>query len=201
MDGNVHWFGVPGIVNGLAVLRDEESNSLWDHITGECFDGPHAGKRLPFWGIDMTTVEAELATHPDVILLKSPRIPFFKSTMMNLAIGKEFINKEGTTLIPMFRRSMHSAIDDRLPEGENGLGVMTDDHQAKFYPMSAIPKGGQIEDEFLGRTLIIERGAIDGVPRAKWADSDGPNGNGRPMQLLTRWYGFSFTYPGCDIYS
>ena len=182
-------------MNGLAVLRDEESNSLWDNITGECFDGPLVGQRLPFWGIDITTVEAELQSHPNVILLKSPGLPFFKSTMMNVAIGKNFIDKKGTTLPGFFRRSMHSDIDPRLPEGENGLGVMTDDHQAKFYPMSAIPKGERIEDDWMGRTLIVQRGAIDGVPRAKWAD-----GNGRPMQLLTRWYGFSFTYPDCEIY-
>lgn len=114
---------------------------------------------------------------------------------MNTLIGKTFIEKEGTTLLGHFRKSMNSDIDPRLPEGENGLGIMTDDHQAKFYPMSAIPKGSVIEDDWLGRKLIVQRGALDGVPRAKWAD-----GSGRPMQLLTRWYGFSFTYPNCDIY-
>lgn len=188
---------MPGIVNGLAVLRDEESNSLWDHITGECFDGPLAGERLPFWGIDMTTVEAELAAHPDVILLKSPKIPFFKSTLMNIGIGTHFIEKEGTHLPGFFRRSMHSEVDPRLPEGENGLGLMTDDHQGKFYPMSAIPKGEQIEDEWMGEKIIVARGPIDGVPRARWANKEI---KGRPMQLLTRWYGFSFTYPDCEIY-
>jgi len=40
-------------------MRDEETESLWDHITGECFDGPLIGERLAFWGVEMTTVEAD----------------------------------------------------------------------------------------------------------------------------------------------
>jgi hypothetical protein len=28
-----------------------------------------------------------------------------------------------------------------------------------------------------------------------WADT-----GEQPMQLLSRWYGFSFTYAGCEIY-
>ena len=48
----------------------------------------------------------------------------------------------------------------------------------------------------MDRPIKIERSAIDGVPKATWLD------NGEvPMQLLTRWYGFSFTYPGCLIYA
>ena len=90
---------------------------------------------------------------------------------------------------------MHSKIDPRLPKGEQGLGVMNGVDHGKFYPMRAIPKGGAIEDQWLDRPLRIERGAIDGVPFAHWVDN-----NESPMQLLTRWYGFSFTYPNCDIY-
>jgi hypothetical protein len=60
--------------------------------------------------------------------------------------------------------------------------------------MSQIPVEG-IDDQWLGRILHIQRGAIDGVPRAKWQ-----NTNEEPLQLLSRWYGFSFTYPQCEIF-
>ena len=97
-------------------------------------------------------------------------------------------------LPPFFRRTMAGAIDDRLDKMTQGLGVIVD-KMAKYYPMSAVPKGGSIEDVWMDRPIKIERGAIDGVPKATWLD------NGEvPMQLLTRWYGFSFTYPGCKIY-
>ena len=176
-------------------MRDEETKSLWDHITGECFEGPLAGQTLDFWPVNMTTVAAERANHPQTILLKSNHWSFM-GLLMKISMGRQsLINKEGTSLDRMFRNSMHSAIDPRLPEGEQGLGVMDELNGGKFYPMRAIPKGGAIEDQWLGRTLRIERGAIDGVPFARWVDNNQP-----PMQLLTRWYGFSFTYPNCDIY-
>ena len=176
-------------------MRDDESMSLWDHITGECFDGALTGRRLPFWGVELTTVEAELADYPDVILIQSESMPWY-ARLMRFVFGKSLINKEGTILMPHFRNSMNGDIDERLPEGENGLGIMDEDNNAKFYPLNAIAKGGSITDQWQGRELIITRGRIDGTPRAKWADT-----GEKPMQLLTRWYGFSFTYPGCDIYS
>ena len=175
-------------------MRDEETESLWDHITGECFDGPLEGHRLDFWPVHLTNVSAELAAHPETILLKSGyRSP---KTLVMGALGKRMsYNREGTILAPHFRNSMSSEIDQRLPEGEQGLGLMDDVKQGKFYPIKVIPLGGSIEDEWLGRTVRIERNALDGVPIATWIDS-----GEMPMQLLSRWYGFSFTYPGCEIY-
>lgn len=182
-------------------MRDVESNSLWDHITGECFEGPLKDQKMDFWGIDMTTVEAELLSHPDVIMLQSPGTPFLMSTAMNTITGTKFINKEKGKIMfpPGFRKTMNAEIDSRLPEGENGLGVMDDTYRAKYYPLSVIPKGGSIEDEWMGRRLIVERGPIDGAPKAHWADAADPDD--KPMQLLSRWYGFAFTYPACEIYT
>ena len=195
IDGKVHWFGVAGMANGLAVMRDEETESLWDHITGECFEGPLAGRNLDFWPVSMTTVAAERANHPETILLKSDHRSLISMLMKMIVRRQSLINNKGTFLPPGFRGSMHSTIDSRLPEGEQGLGVMDGLNGGKFYPMRAIPKEGAIEDQWLGRKLRVERRAIDGVPFARWLDDDEP-----PMQLLTRWYGFSFSYPNCDIY-
>ena len=189
------WFGVVGLANGLAVMRDEETMSLWDHITGECFDGPLAGHRLDFWPVSLTNVSAERARHPDTTLLQSG-YRSIKSTIMGKVVGKRIsYQSEGTMLGPHFRRTMANVIDPRLPEGEQGLGLMDKDNQAKFYPVNMIPEGGVLEDVWLGRPIRIERNALDGVPKAKWSD----NGE-EPMQLISRWYGFSFTYPDCAIY-
>lgn len=192
----MHWFGVPGLANGLAVIRDEETESLWDHITGECFDGPLEGQRLEFWYVSLTNVAAELAAHPDTILLKSAHTSL-KSAFMKGVLSKRLsYSNEKTVLAPHFRKSMSQEIDPRLPEGEQGLGLMDDLAHGKFYPVKLIPKGGAIEDEWLERPLRIERNALDGVPFATWVDT-----GEAPMQLLSRWYGFSFTYPDCEIFS
>lgn len=192
----MHWFGVPGLANGLAVMRDEETRSLWDHITGECFEGPLKGKRLDFWPVQLTNVATQLEKYPDTILYKSDHRSL-KSMVMKFAANRRLrYSRKGTVLPPHFRRSMHGDIDPRLPEGEQGLGVMDKMNRGKFYPVRMIPNGGQIEDEWQGRKIIIERCADDGVPKARFAD-----GGSEPMQLLSRWYGFAFTYPDCEIYS
>jgi len=113
--------------------------------------------------------------------------------------GRNLINSQSQRLPPNFRSSMSKAVDPRFPLREQGLGVIdgAGAYQGKFYPMAAIPKGGQIEDIWQGRALVVTRSEVDGVPRAHWADDAEDDG---PMQLLTRWYGFSFTYPDCEIY-
>lgn len=177
-------------------MRDEETESLWDHITGECFEGPLEGRRLDFWYVQLTNVGAERRKHPNTVLLTSSHRSL-KSGFMKAMLGKRMsYSKEGTILAPHFRSSMHKEIDPRLPEGTQGLGLMDDLDRGKFYPVNLIPIGGEIEDEWLGRELRIVRDAIDGVPFATWVDNEEA-----PMQLLSRWYGFSFTYPGCEIYT
>jgi len=187
------------MANGLLLMRDEETNSLWDHITGECFEGPLTGERLPFWGIEMATVESALHTDVDLVLLKSDSM-FLMRMVMSLGnamtIGQTFINSKPKKIFRPFRATMSAEPDARLPERTQGLGVMDEEHHGKFYPLGALPEDGQIEDLWQGRRLVISRSQIDGVPKARWAD-----GEDGPMQLLTRWYGFAFTYPDCEIYS
>ena len=185
---------MPGVANGLAVMRDEETESYWDHITGDCFEGALIGQKMPFWPVSLTTVAAELEAYPDSVMIHSNSLPFF-ARFMSLIFGNNLIGKRGNFLPPRFRRSMHREIDARRPEMEQGLGVINEHDEGKFYPMRSIPKGGKEEDVWNGRVLIIERNETDGVPFARWKESNEP-----PMQLLTRWYGFSFTYPNCDIF-
>ncbi len=192
MNGRVHWFGAAGLANGLAILADEETRSRWDHITGEAFDGPLAGQQLDVWPIEITTVDAALARYPAVKLLcsrhQSPLHWFF-----NFAQRGSFINRK-SFLPPGFRNTMSQAVDPRLDELAQGLGVIDGD-RGKFFPMASLAKGEQIDDNWRGRPLRVERRMDDGVLVARWLDDEAS-----PMQLLTRWYGFSFTYPGCEIY-
>ena len=96
-------------------------------------------------------------------------------------------------LPPPFYASMSRQIDPRLPRLTQGFGVIAGG-KARYYPISVIPMEG-LEDAWGARILHIARGALDGVPQARWKDT-----GEFPMQLLSRWYGFSFTYPYCEIY-
>ena len=172
-------------------MSDKDSWSIWDHITGECFQGRHEGKQLDVWPIYLTNVEAALIDYPDLTVSFSG-FKGFKARLLQM-MNRKKIDSKGF-FPPFFRMTMAGKIDARLDKMTQGLGVIVG-MMGKYYPMSAVPKGGSIEDVWMDRPIKIERGAIDGVPKAIWLD------NGEvPMQLLTRWYGFSFTYPGCEIY-
>ena len=98
--------------------------------------------------------------------------------------------------IPLpFHRLMSKPIDPRLMKLTQELGVI-DGKRTKYNPMDRIPKGERITDKLGKRFIIVDRSGLDGIPRAYWK-----NTSEMPMQLLSRCYGFAFTYPNCEIYS
>jgi hypothetical protein len=190
VNDQVHHFGAIGLTNGLAILADRETRTHWDHITGEAIAGPLMGSQLDVWSFRMTTVAAALMEYPDITVSPSN----FRSFRRRLAqsLYPRFIH--GKVWLPgFFHTSMNEPIDARLDKLTQGLGVIVG-NKAKYYPMSQIPAKG-LYDQWLGHILHVQRGAIDGVPRARWQDT-----NEEPLQLLSRWYGFSFTYPQCEIF-
>ena len=190
MNNRIHHFGAIGLTNGLAVLADRETRTHWDHITGEAISGPLVGSNLEVWPFHMTTVATALAEHPNITVSQST----YSSFRRNLAqiLYPKFIH--GKVWLPgFFYVSMSEPVDPRLDRLTQGLGVIVG-NKAKYYPMQRSPLNG-LQDHWLGRILSVQRGTIDGVPRAHWQDT-----NEEPMQLLSRWYGFSFTYPHCEIY-
>lgn len=172
-------------------MSDTETSSRWDHITGEAFDGPLEGKKLEVWPVRMTTVRAALAETPEIELYFSAYFSVW--WWLNQRWYPRFIKPVKLMIPPPFYLSMGHSIDPRLTRQEQGLGVIVEKH-ARYYPVKSIPKNG-IEDNWNGRILYVKLNELDGVSYARWNDTDE-----RPMQLLTRWYGFSFTYPGCAIW-
>ncbi len=190
MNGEIHHFGTIGLTNGLAILADRETRTHWDHITGEALAGPLKGYQLDVFPVHITTVAAALAEHPNIEISLSA----YRSLKRKMAqlLYSHFIH--GNVWLPgFFYASMDEPIDRRLDKLTQGLGVIVG-KKAKYYPLNQIPLDG-IRDPWLGRILRVRRNEISGVPSARWEDS-----NEEPMQLLSRWYGFSFTYPQCEIY-
>ena len=185
IDGNIHHFSAGGLYNGLVLLIDDESRTYWDHISGRAVHGRLAGSQLEIWGIGMSSVQAALQDDPELLLHKSQQS--FTGRIMSFAAKHNMLREK---LPPGFRRTMGQA-DDRLREMEMGLGLIGSDVR-KFYPLSAIRSG--IEDEIDGKRVKITISAIDGIPSAVFDDGM------RPLQLFTRWYGFSYTFTGCQIY-
>ena len=179
--------------NGLALLRDEESGTFWDHITGEALHGPLAGTRLDIWPIALTTVEAALAEYESVTLQRSDHRSL-KKWLLEAGSGRKQSLAHGPGRLPPFFRNTMGQVDDRLPEMTQGLGIF-EGQRGVFYPMDRIPPGG-LEDLWQGRRILLRKGALDRIPRAIYADDP----NSRPMQLLMRWYGFCLSFSEVSIY-
>lgn len=176
-------------------MWDYETQTYWDHITGEAVHGALKGYQLDIWGVEMTTVEAALAEYEKITFYDSSHrslLSMFQGFVFRFLHGDGYIHGTGG-LPPHFRETMQET-DKRLPEMTQGLGIF-EDEQAIFYPMDVIPAEG-IEDTWQGRRICIRKGEIDRVPYAVYMDDTSE----RPMQLLTRWYGFSLTFPETAIY-
>ena len=73
MDGRVLHYEWAGLDNGLSLLRDFETGSIWNHITGEAVFGPLDGVRLDTYNLLQTTVDAALKAYPDIDVAISDR--------------------------------------------------------------------------------------------------------------------------------
>ena len=194
VNGNVHHFAAAGLYNGLALLRDEESGTFWDHITGEALHGPLAGAQLDIWGVEITTVEAARAEYKTLELHHSDHHSL-KKWLMGAFLGRgKGVVHTPRKLMPLFRKTMQD-VDDRLPEMTQGLGIF-EGTQGVFYPMDQIPPEG-VRDLWQGRAIIVRKGVIDKIPFAVYEEDQ----SSRPMQLLMRWYGFCLTFSESRICS
>jgi len=115
--------------------------------------------------------------------------------------------------------------DTRRPRMDIGLGVWTGSTR-RFYPMELLRQRGALIDRIEGRHLLVYVEPETATPAAMFVRAKGAAINGRevrlddgsivrmgillnrdgkrqnverPQQLFTRWYGFSLTFPGCEI--
>lgn len=171
-------------------MGDDETQSYWNHITGLCVHGPMEGKQLEVFPIEHTTVSSALKMTPQLqIAFSKPSIVMrLISPIMKRAHRKAF-------LPPGFRKTM-GEVDNRLPEMTSGLGIITKEVQ-RFYPVYKVKENdNKIVDTFNGKIIVVCFNPDDQVLYAEFKDqNDQP-----PMQLFTRWYGFSLTYPNSEVY-
>jgi hypothetical protein len=186
VDGTLHSFSAGGLHNGLFLLVDEETETYWDHITGEALHGPLAGKSLASWPISMKSVEQALEDEPDLSLLRSR--PGIAGRLMGWFSSRGI---RGTIWTSPFVHTQARRNDERLGRMENGLGVVHDG-EARFYRVEDARRG--VTDTWGGRVLDVHVRS-DGIPFAAWQDGGEP-----PFQLFSRWYGFSASYPGCTLH-
>ena len=171
------------------LLIDDQTRTYWDHITGRAVHGPLAGTQLEAFALEMTTVGSARRAEPDLPVALSKR-PLLKRMMGNFL--ERVAGRDKGFLPPGFRGTM-GAPDPRRPEMDMGLGVVIG-RRARYYPMELLRERAPLEDT-LGEHALAIRVDEDGIPSAVRTD-----GGERPIQLFTRWYGFAYTYPGCELF-
>ena len=225
VNGAVHTFTEQGLYDGLFLMYDYESGTRWNHMTGEAVYGPLVGEQLPVTNVLHTTVEQILAENPDALLAWSEHPSAIQRSGDRGGILSGLLDRI-LDVPDMFPATMGHE-DGRRDRMEMGIGIWTEE-QAKYYPLSAVQsQQNALLDRFAGDQVLIfydpaARALVAEVTEADSYEWDGrilrlSNGDrvedgvlydesrvrkewNRPLQVFTRWYGFSFTFPETLVY-
>ncbi len=224
VNGRVHRFRLTGIYNAMSMMSDDETGSVWEHVTGECIRGSLQGAQLKTRSAQYLTVAQLLESVPGAKIAISKAS--WLSRLLDFLLLRRMLAPTG--YVPsIFRLSMTQS-DNRLPELEIGLGVWIDGH-ARFYPMKTIKdQNNALIDTLNQQQMVVYIDPTSGTPGAhrSTAQIQGWDGNmlmldsgerirngcvlnaatekhpiDRPNQQFTRWYGFSYMFPACEIFS
>ena len=147
VDGRTLHFHLNGINNQNFIMRDEETGSWWQQVTGQAILGPMKGRKLTPVRMDELTFALWKSEHPEGRVLRpDPAV-------------KEYEKKEWEANINHLPLAIH-ARSKRLADREIVIGMSVDGHD-KAYPMKKILDQHPVLDT-IGTTKIALLVADDG---------------------------------------
>ena len=152
IDGRSARFGVSGLLrNSDLVMWDDQTQSLWQQITGEAIVGEWAGKRLEFLGSSMVRWADFKESFPSGEALS-------RDTGFNFPYGVNPYQgySRRAAPFPFFQGDP----DPRFPALERVVGV-TVDETSKAFPFSVIADEQAVNDEVGGIPIVVLWGAED----------------------------------------
>jgi len=230
VDGRRLSFEELGIYNGVFVMRDQQTGSLWSHFTGEAFEGELSGKRLEWIALERTDWARLKSTHPTATTPVKSALRFRPIPPMRTRSGAlgSFLpaNFEPTLPKGLSRKSIH----------EHGVGVAVGSAH-KFSPLEGLGKVPVINDTVAkvplvvliqdgsasaavysrcvaGQTLRFGPAEIEGFAALKdeqtgtiWgADGSAVSGplEGKSLtpvrSIITDWYGWGAYFPDSEVH-
>ncbi|MCA9710207.1 MAG: DUF3179 domain-containing protein [Myxococcales bacterium] len=224
IDGTTYDFRVAALFNGLALMEDVQTRSYWDHVTGEAIHGQLRGAQLPDVApLQYMPAHAAAKRYPQAELALST--PSVRQRVIHRVFLRRMLRDEGH--LPFLFAPSMAKDDPRRPRMELGLGVWWPG-LSRFYPMPALRElGGAVVDTLSDRRLLVFIDPESHAPVAAHTEAHGCRWQGqtlelddgsvveslervdaqgirRPLELLpqlfTRWYGFSATFPGCEVF-
>jgi hypothetical protein len=222
IDSVAHTFAEHGLYDGLFLMRDEETGTYWDHLTGEAVYGPRVGTALEVSNLLHSRADQVLANDPDALIALSDRALRNDEDMESGGL----LARVGGSLSEMFSSTVNEE-DARLPTMDIGLGVWADE-EARYYSYErVVAEDRAVLDTFQEQRVLVFLDPSTNVLSSflvdadslRWEDdvlrlsneqyvegsilydSDGTRVEAaRPLQIFTRWYGFALTFPNAEIY-
>lgn len=230
VQGEVESFALSGLYDGLFLFSDERTGTHWNHMTGEAVYGPLAGERLELYNVLHSTVQQVLSQDAEALIAISdhPAVALpERSARGRLASWFSRLTRRGQRGLSGEFQGTIRAEDDRRPTMELGIGIWNDS-ETRYYPMEIVEAEGRVLlDTFEGRVVVVyydptayallaqytnaERFWWDGdvlhfstgerIENGLRYSEDGTQLEAEaPLQVFTRWYGFSLTFPETEIY-
>jgi hypothetical protein len=141
MDGRTLYFRLAGINNGNALIRDEQTGSIWQQSTGQAIFGPLKGRQLDLVHSDELTFSLWRAERPNGLVLKP-----------NAEYAQEYDSKDWETNVEKTRTVIDTQKSGIAPH-ELMLGL-TASGQSKAYPVKSILAARLIQDT-VGRNPVV----------------------------------------------
>lgn len=215
MEGQTLTFDVFGAYHGAFVMHDEQTGTVWAHLTGEALVGPLVGRRLRHEPVQMTTFERWLEMHPDSFA-PDPAA----------SVAPEPFRPGDPELGEGFQATM-SSWDERLPQRQLVLGVVAGG-VARAYLVDPDRPGPRLLQDELGEVpiaLLAPEGAwplaydrrVDGETAelrlegdrvvdagGRWWLPDGTREDGGAAltylpSYITEWYAWAAYHDGTEI--
>jgi Protein of unknown function (DUF3179) len=142
VEGKLLYFRLAGINNGNALLRDEQTNSIWQQSTGEAIYGPLKGQQLTLIRSDELSFALWKTEQPDGQVLKA-----------NSLYAAEYDPKDWEKHVARTPTVVDTTKSGVGPH-ELMLGVVVAG-QSKAYPIEAILRTKLIQDRVGGQPLLV----------------------------------------------
>jgi hypothetical protein len=164
INGRMGHFDNVGLYDGLFVMQDAETKTLWNHITGEALYGPMVGRTLgPLSNVFQLTVKQALTMDPHVRVAISNRAYFVNGRQLGTApglgggrggSGGGHRLSPDATLSDRFVQTLGQE-DTRRPRMDLGLGIWTEKTR-RYYPLERIRERGEaFIDRIDGRRVLV----------------------------------------------
>jgi hypothetical protein len=149
VDGRKLTFELAGNRGNNFYMRDLETNSNWQQIGGDCFEGQLKGKRLTMIPFLYTTWGEWRAQHPDTLaLVPEPDYKVAYEFMRNRIAAIAYSSNQKPT------RELIRDQDARLPNYEQVIGIeIRDAHKA--YPVAALRKELVVNDKIAAVPVLL----------------------------------------------